>query len=94
MGAIAPSVLLAAVRRFPDRAERVVWLAGQSEPFLDMCEELAAAEEALAGLDLRPLPDADARRDECQGWIDRLTAEMSAAMRGASVLPLPVRRRP
>lgn len=79
--------LLRAQRRFPDQIDRVARLAGRSEAFHDMCEELAAAERALAAL----TADATERRIECESWIDRLTSEMSEALRQADVLPLPAR---
>ncbi|PZQ51686.1 MAG: hypothetical protein DI556_05910 [Rhodovulum sulfidophilum] len=80
--------LFHALRRFPDQKERVARLAERSETFRDMCEELAAAERALAAL----TGESTDRRIECEGWIDRLLGEMSEALCRLDVLPLPPRR--
>jgi hypothetical protein len=85
----------AAIRRFPGRAEGVRHLAERSGAFLDMCEELVAAEEALALIEASLRPDRPERRAECEGWIVRLTAEMGEALRQPEVIPLPLgRKRP
>jgi hypothetical protein len=83
-----------AIRRFPDRAERMAQLAQTSEPFRDMCEELAAAEDALSALGPGATPQVIERRAECEGWIVRLIKEMSEALDAANVVPLSGRRRP
>lgn len=73
--------LEAAMRRFPGQTAIVLRIAARDEAFRDMCEELAAAEAALAGIrDGRSAADAG-RREECEGWIDRLIDEMTATLR-------------
>ncbi len=68
-----------AKRRFPEVAARVARLAECDEAFRDMCEELAAAEDALEGN--RGVGTAAAeRREECEGWIVRLVAEIAEAL--------------
>ena len=84
----------AAIRRFPGRAASIRRLAERSEAFRDMCEELAAAEAALARIEASPPANRAERMAECEGWIVRLTAEMSAALRQPEVIPLPVARKP
>jgi hypothetical protein len=89
--------IAAAIRKFPDRVESIARLAGRDEAFRDMCEELAAAEEALARLESEATAAGTARRTECEGWITRLTAEMAAALGRAEIISLPTsraRRRP
>lgn len=72
--------LEAAIRKFPGQVEAVRRLAQSDDAFCDMCEELAAAETALAGLrNARTSPDRE-RREECEGWIVRLVAEMTEAL--------------
>ena len=56
--------------------------------FRDMCEELAAAEEALARMDGLPPSLQAERRGECQGWIERLTLEIDEALTKSKVIPL------
>ena len=69
-----------AIRKFPGQVEAVVRLAERDDAFRDMCEELAAAETALAGLrGARTSPERE-RREECEGWIVRLLAEMTEAL--------------
>jgi hypothetical protein len=92
---IAEGSVAAAIRRFPGRAASLRRLAGRSDAFRDMCEELAAAEDALARIEADPGTAVAGRKAECEGWIVRLTAEMGEALRQAEVIPLPVgRKRP
>ena len=84
----------AAIRRFPGRADIICRLAERSEAFRDMCEELAAAEAALARIEASPPANRAERMAECEGWIVRLTGEMSDGAAPAEVIPLPVARKP
>lgn len=86
--------IAAALGRFPDQTEKVIWLAERDEDFRDMCEELVAAQDALAHLEgAETAAEEAARRAECDGWIRRLTEEMDAALRRSEVIALPLRRR-
>lgn len=87
--------IASAIRRFPDRTERVVRMAERDEGFRDMCEELVAAEEALSRHGAIATSAGAARRAECEGWITRLVEEMAARLDSAEIVPLPgVRQRP
>jgi hypothetical protein len=94
MGGIETADVQAAIRHFPDRAESLVRLARISEPVREMCQELAAVEEAMSALEASTTPEAHERRAECEGWIIRLTSEISDALDEANVLPLLPRKRP
>ncbi|TPE47690.1 hypothetical protein [Amaricoccus solimangrovi] len=85
--------LASALRRFPEKADRVLRLAERDEAFRDMCEELAAAEAALETLTGDGSATGAARREECEGWIVRLLGEMSDAVREEEVIRLSDRRR-
>jgi len=52
----------------------------RSESFRDICEELADAELALSKVDQAPPALREARRAEWQELIDRLVAEVGAAV--------------
>lgn len=53
-----------------------------------MCEELAAAESALANTRSLPAELQAERREERTGWIERLTQEIDEALAAAKVVPL------
>jgi uncharacterized protein Yka (UPF0111/DUF47 family) len=76
------------LRHFPDRAAEVQALASVSDPFRDMCVELGAADLALEHLRTATVPHRQERLAECEGWIDRLTAEMGAELARSRVVPL------
>ncbi len=86
--------IAAALDRFPNQAEKINRLVERDEDFRDMCEELVAAQDALARLGgAETMMDETARRAECEGWIRRLADEMDAALRVSEVIPLPFGRR-
>lgn len=87
----APSAVSAAVRRFPASGAQISTLAAKDDAFRDMCEELAEADALLARLDASRPANETERRLECEGWIERLTAEIADALRKAQVVPLPTR---
>jgi hypothetical protein len=70
----------AAVRRFPQFELAIHRLMDRDEIFRDMCEELAEAELALSRVDLLPPTLSEARRAEWQELVDRLVAEVGAAV--------------
>jgi hypothetical protein len=72
-----------AIRRFPDRADLVRDQAVRDAAFRDMCDELFAAEAALARTGSLPQAIQAERRAECEMWIRRLTEEIGAALAGA-----------
>jgi hypothetical protein len=81
----------AAVRRFPSAAEQIADLMIRSENFRDICEDLVAAEHALANVDRLPETIREARRAEAEGWIERLTEEIRSML--AKILPITQGRR-
>lgn len=85
--------LLATLRRFPGKRAQIEALAGSSESFRDMCEELAVVEATLARIDQLPLSVRASRTGECNDWIERLTNEIAEALRNSNVIHLPEPRR-
>ena len=70
----------AAVRRLPQFELAIHRLMERDESFRDMCEELAEAELALSRVDMIPPILREARRAEWQELVDRLVAEVGAAV--------------
>lgn len=73
----------AAVRRFPHAEFAIRKLMTRSEAFRDICEELLEAEIALSNVPDTPLELHEARRAEWEEFVDRLIAEVGAALREA-----------
>lgn len=71
---------LAARSAFPDKAELVEDLASHDDAFQDMCEELAECHAAIVRARAIAPPLREERISECLGWIERITAEMEAAL--------------
>jgi hypothetical protein len=71
----------AATRRFPQAEFAIRKLMSRSEVFCDICEELAEAELALARVPEAPAALQEARKTEWQELVDRLVAELAAALR-------------
>ena len=76
------------LRHFPADPDGVQRLAQTDPDFRDMCDELDAAETAFDRIETLPAAVRAARREECQGWIERLTTEMERALADAKVVPL------
>ncbi|APO75279.1 hypothetical protein AM571_CH02470 [Rhizobium etli 8C-3] len=85
------SVLETAEAHFPDQKRLVQQLAYENEEFHSMCEDLAAAAEAL--LNVERLPDSlrEARRQEYAALVDALLKEMEEALAQSKIVVL---RRP
>jgi hypothetical protein len=81
--------LSAALRRYPQFELAIRRLMARSEAFCDMCEELAEAELALSKVDRVPSGLREARRAEWQELIDRLVAEVEAALLDKDVVVKP-----
>jgi hypothetical protein len=79
----------AALRRFPQFELAIRRLMARSEAFCDMCEELAEAEVALATVNRVAPALREARRAEWQELIDRLVAEVEAALLDKDVVVKP-----
>jgi len=80
--------LEAAFRRFPGRASELLAQARRNPGLFDMCEELSAAEIALANTASLPAELQAARQEECRGWIARLTQEIEETLAAAKIVPL------
>lgn len=70
----------AATRQFPGFELSIKRLIETDENFLEICDELAEALLALAAVDRVPASLQTARRAEWQELVDRLIAEVSAAL--------------
>jgi hypothetical protein len=79
----------AALRRFPQFELAIRRLMGRSEAFCDMCEELAEAELALSTVGKVAPALREARKAEWQELIDRLVAEVEAALLDKDVVVKP-----
>ena len=79
----------AAVRRFPRSELAIHRLMDRCEAFREMCEELAEAELALSRVDMVPPALREARRAEWQELVDRLVAEVGAALQDKDVVTRP-----
>ena len=77
------------MRRFPQFELAVHRLMDRCEAFREMCEELAEAELALASVDMVPPALREARRAEWQELVDRLVAEVGAALQDKDVVTRP-----
>ena len=75
-------------RYFPDCHAAVLALAARNPAFSDMCQELRDVDGALGRLAERQDAARAERLSECQGWIERLRAEMQEALAQAKIVPL------
>jgi hypothetical protein len=76
------------LRHFPNHFGEVLALASSSDVFREMCLELGAADLALEHVRTAEVQHREERLAECEGWIDRLTAEMRGALAQSNVVPL------
>jgi hypothetical protein len=74
------TALLAALRRHPQCELAIRRLIETDEPFRDICEELAEAEQALSKVDYLPDVSLEARRAEWQEIVDRLAGELKLTL--------------
>ncbi|TCN33354.1 hypothetical protein [Sinorhizobium americanum] len=80
--------LQAACSHFPGRGAQVEELCGRDENFRVMCDDLAAAEEALAVVDQFSEEVRAARRLEYEELIAELAAEIGEALDRANIVPI------
>jgi hypothetical protein len=78
----------AALRRFPGQRRQIEDLLRQSESFVGLCADLAAAESALAAVGQLPEAVRAARRAEFQDLVESLGAELGTALRAATVVSI------
>jgi hypothetical protein len=72
--------LAAASRRFPTRSLLIQKLMAVDESFRGMCDDLAAAEHALATVDQLPAHIRNERREEFAGLAESLALEIETAL--------------
>ncbi len=70
----------AAIARFPDRGHAIEELAKADEGFLSLCEDLAAAQAALARWERSDTPVRSARCAEYRELVRDLVAELAAEL--------------
>jgi hypothetical protein len=63
-------------------------LMTRSESFRSACEDLEAAERALAAVDALPEPVREGRRVEAEEWVTRLTNEIGSVLQWGNVIPI------
>ncbi|MBX4968453.1 hypothetical protein [Rhizobium binae] len=90
-GSTYPSALETAEAYFPDQAKLVQRLFDVNEAFHSMCEDLAAAAQALAQAEQLPEAIKELRRLEYAGLVDALLKEMREAISQSKIVVL---RRP
>jgi len=78
----------AAIRRFPDHLRLIRELLADDENFRGMCDDLAAAEQALARADQLPEAVRAERRAEYRDLIEDLATEIEKTLRRAKVIPI------
>ena len=85
---MSPGVSLAC-RLMPELAIRIRVLAMQNESFVDLCDDLAAAQRALESITV--LPDAlrQNRLAECESWIVDLCDEVRRAVHSSTASQAP-----
>ncbi|KPH09878.1 hypothetical protein CO657_20820 [Rhizobium acidisoli] len=82
------SALETAETYFPDQARLVQRLFYVNEAFHSMCEDLAAAAQALAHAEQLPDTLKEARRLEYAGLVDALLKEMREAISQSKIVML------
>lgn len=80
--------LRAAIKHFPDSAREIEALFRDKENFRDICDELAAAEEALAAVERLDSAAWAERRLEWLCYVRGALAEIDAELRRDKVVPL------
>ena len=85
---MSPGVSLAC-RLMPELAIRIRVLAMQNESFVDLCDDLAAAQSALELVALVPEALRQSRLTECESWIVSLCDEVRTAVSRRSAIGPP-----
>jgi len=80
--------LRAAALRLPASAREIENLIMRDESFRSICDDLAAAENALSHVDQMPEALRGERRREYESLVESLTAEIEEALRRAKVVPI------
>jgi hypothetical protein len=69
-----------ACQLMPELADRIRTLAAADDAFVELCEDLAVAQQTLEGLTTLPDVVRRHRLAEAEGWIVDLCAEIKAAV--------------
>jgi len=77
-----------AKQHFPNRAQDIEALARESERFRDLCDELATAEAALAGVDQIDEAKRAEQRLEWLSYVRGALAEIDVELRRFNVIPI------
>jgi len=77
--------LQAAVHRFPALTLQIRRMLALDESFQAMCDDLAAAEQALALTERLPEPVRSARRAEYEDLVESLVSEIEGTLRRLNV---------
>lgn len=86
--AIGKSGLQAATRRFPMRGSQIEAMLERDENFHGLCDDLAAAEQALWATEHLPENIRMARRLEYEELVAELANEINRVLDRANVLPM------
>ncbi|MDW6022872.1 hypothetical protein SAZ10_13995 [Mesorhizobium sp. BAC0120] len=78
----------AAIRRFPGHLQLIRELLADDENFRGICDDLAAAEQALAAVDQLPKAVQAERRSEYEELIEDLAKEIRTSFRLARIIPI------
>ncbi|QFI69068.1 hypothetical protein [Sinorhizobium alkalisoli] len=81
--------LQAAICRFPTRGPQIEALLARDENFRCICDDLAAAEEALAAVEHLPESLRAVRRLEYDEIVTDLAGEIAEALERANVVTMP-----
>ncbi|WP_051440580.1 hypothetical protein [Ensifer aridi] len=87
-GAVGRNGLQSATRRFPARGPEIETLLARDENFRGMCDDLAAAEAALAATVHLPENLRMARRREYEELIKDLAEEIAEVLERANIVPI------
>ncbi|WP_026620629.1 hypothetical protein M728_002835 [Ensifer sp. WSM1721] len=77
-----------ATRWFPARGPEIETLLARDENFRGLCDDLAAAEEALAAAEQLPENLRTPRRREYEELIKDLAEEIAEALERANIFPI------
>lgn len=86
---VSANSLQAAARRFPTRVHQIEELLERDENFRGMCDDLAAAEQALVTVEHLPENLRTARRLEYEELAAELAAEIERALERANIFSIP-----
>ena len=80
--------LQAATRLFPARRSQISELLERDENFRGLCDDLAAAEQALAAVEDLPDDRRETRRLEYEELVKELALEIEQALDRANIFPI------